>query len=113
MVAARCRRAMSRDDVAGRLGQPAGLLEDLHPVAGRVAGEATAPAEDVGLVLPGCACIAQPPQHVVEVVDDEAEVRLRMYVAFPLRHMNLRGVVDVEPRARLRDTLLRLPHLTQ
>src|SRR2546426_485763 len=89
------------------------LLEDLDPVAGRVAREAAPSAEDVRLVLPRRTGVAQSRQHVVEVVDDEPEVGLRMDLAVALGDVYLAAVVDVEPRAGLRNTFGRLLDLTQ
>src|SRR5436309_2734079 len=99
--------------VARRSGQQTRTLEDLDAVAGGVAGEPAPAAEDVRLVLPRRTCVTQASEHRVVVVDDEAEVRLRMHVTRTLGHMHLAVVVDVEPRARLSDAFGRLVHLTQ
>ena len=56
--------------------------------------EPAATAEDVRLVLPARARLAQPLHQQVEVVDDQTEMRLRMYGALSLGHVHLRRFVD-------------------
>src|SRR3954447_13070040 len=105
MVAARCHQQSLRE--------LAGALEDLDAVASRVAGEPAAPPEDVSLVLPWRAGVTKATQYVVEVVDDQTEVRLRVHLTVALGDVYLAAVVNVEPCTRLGDALLRLVDLLQ